>query len=80
MFERGLTPIDVRGALETAETITDYPDDLPYPSRLVLGWSGDTPLHVVVATDTTDRKLIIITVYVPNADEWGSDLRTRRPR
>ena len=72
-------PIEVRNALESGETINDYPDDHPYPGRLVLGWSGDTPLHVVVATDTEDEKLIIITVYVPNSEEWGPDLRTRRP-
>ena len=47
MFERGLTANDVSAALAAGETIADYPTDSPYPSRLVLGWVGGRPLHVV---------------------------------
>ena len=28
---------EVRNVIQTGETIEDYPDDFPYPSRLVLG-------------------------------------------
>lgn len=80
MFERQLMPDDVRNALESGEPIEDYPDDQPYPSRLVLGWTGETPLHVVVATNVLERKLIIVTVYVPDPERWSADLRTRRPQ
>lgn len=27
----------------------DYPDDTPYPSRLLLGWHNNRPLNIVVA-------------------------------
>jgi len=37
MFERGVTQEDVRHVLATGETIERYPDDQPYPSRLILG-------------------------------------------
>ena len=34
MFERGITEEDVAHVLSTGEVIEEYPDDLPYPSRL----------------------------------------------
>ena len=47
MFQRGISEDIVRRALETTQTIQEYPDDQPYPSRLVLGWHGTQPLHMV---------------------------------
>lgn len=47
MFERGLSVSDVRQALESGVIIEDYPEDLPYPSRLVLGRVGSRAIHVV---------------------------------
>jgi hypothetical protein len=49
MFERGIAEADVQSVLSEGEEIAGYPDDLPYPSRLLFGWRGDRPLHVVVA-------------------------------
>ena len=49
MFERAITKENVRQALATGKTIEAYPEDQPYPSRLVLGWAGTRPIHVVVA-------------------------------
>ena len=56
MFERGLTVDGVRRVLESGETIEDYPEDLPYPSRLVLGLVGDRAIHVVGADTPDDEK------------------------
>lgn len=42
MFQRHISEQEVRHALETGETIETYTEDSPYPSRLVLGWSGVT--------------------------------------
>jgi hypothetical protein len=47
MFQHGIDEGDVRRVLEAAETIKSYPDDTPYPSRLVLGWLDARPIHVV---------------------------------
>jgi len=44
-----------------------YPDDTPYPSRLLLGWRGDKPLHVVAAYNAQDDEQIVITVYEPDS-------------
>jgi hypothetical protein len=38
MFRRGVSVEAIRQVLATGETIERYPDDTPYPSRLVLGW------------------------------------------
>lgn len=56
---------DVRYVLEQGETIKNYPDDMPYPSRLVLGWREARPLHVVAADDTEGDRTFVITVYKP---------------
>jgi len=38
MFQRGINEKDVREVLKNGETIEERPDDLPYPSRLMLGF------------------------------------------
>ena len=78
MFERGVTPEDVRHVLKTGETIETYPEDMPYPSRLVLGWKATRPLHVVVADNAEAREAIVITVYEPGPDEWEPGFRRRK--
>ena len=37
MFERGITEKDIQVILKNGKTIKSYPDDMPYPSRLVPG-------------------------------------------
>ena len=80
MFERGISDDDVRHALANGETIEDYPDDTPFPSRLVLVWRGPRPLHVVVATDPQAGEDIVVSVYEPSLDQWGPGFRKRRRR
>ena len=77
MFERGISPADVVHVLAIGETVTDYPDDIPYPSRLLLGWSRGRPIHVVAADNPVDRETIVITVYEPDPEVWDSSF-TRR--
>ena len=77
MFERRITVEDVRYALETGEVIEEYPDDTPYPSRLILGCYRGRAIHVVAANNSIDREIIIITVYEPDPSEWDSDCRKR---
>lgn len=78
MFERNISREDVRAVLATGEVIREYPDDTPYPSRLILGWRGKRPLHVVAADNHTARETIIITVYQPDPDQWGPDFRSKK--
>ena len=80
MFERNISDGDVKIALKSGSTIEDYPDDTPYPSRLILGFSQGKPLHVVYADNHDSNERIIITVYEPNLVLWDADLKTRKKR
>lgn len=50
--------------------IQDYPEDKPYPIRLVLGWRGSTPIHVVAADSPEGDETFVITVYEPTLERW----------
>jgi hypothetical protein len=78
MFERRISVDDVRDVITNGETIEKYPDDTPYPSRLMLGWPTDRPLHVVVADNTQDNETIVITAYQPDAAQWEVGFKRRR--
>ncbi len=78
MFERLINAEGVRHVLETGEVSENYPADKPYPSRLVLGWRGQRPLHVVAAHNARDEQTIVITVYEPSPYEWEDDFRRRK--
>lgn len=78
MFLRQINDADVRFALNTGEEIESYPDDEPYPSRLVLGWVAGRPVHVVAADNDEDDETFVITVYEPTSDLWEPDFKRRR--
>ena len=78
MFARSISVQDVRHVLATGETVENYPDDHPYPSRLILGWCGSRPLHVVAAHNAAAQETMVITAYEPNVDLWEPDFRRRR--
>lgn len=64
--------------LETGEMIQDYPEDKPYPSRLVLGWRGSAPIPVVAADSTESDETFVITVYEPTLDLWETGFRKKK--
>lgn len=78
MVERRISEDDVRAVLETGEVVENYPDAAPYPARLLFGWTGGRPLHVVCAEDAEGGHTFIITVYEPDEGEWGAGFRKRR--
>jgi len=77
MFERGISVDDVRAVIAQSETIQAYPDDKPYPSKLLLGWIGSRPVHVVVAEDASDGILIGVTAYEPDPVHWDSEFKRK---
>jgi len=77
MFERSLKTDDILEVIRGGEEITGYPNDMPYPSVLLLGFVGQTPVHVVIAR-ASDDACHVITTYVPSLDLWNDDFRTRR--
>ena len=80
MFERGIGRDEVLAVIAQAETIAEYADDKPYPSRLLLGSAGTKPLHVVLAFSEGDGVCIVVTVYEPDRDNWSEGFRERKIR
>lgn len=79
MFSRGVDVADVRAVLETGSVVEGYPDDEPHPSKLILAFVDERPLHVVAAFDADRNETIVITVYRPSPSRWNSTFRRRRP-
>ena len=78
MFQRQIGSEDVRRALDEGEVVADYPEDKPYPSKLVLGHAGSRPLHIVVAYNKADNEKIVVTVYEPEPGKWDADFRRKK--
>jgi hypothetical protein len=70
MFQRRVSVAEIRAIVEHGEAIEDRPDDLPYPSRLLLGAADGRWLHVVVADDVAAMTTIVVTVYEPDPGLW----------
>ena len=78
MFERHISIKMVLSALETGETIEDYSSEMTEPSRLILGFQGKRPFHVVTSENSDTDQITIITVYVPDPDKWHKNFKSRR--
>ena len=78
MFERRVAIKKVLGAIKTGEIIEDYSSETPEPSHLILGFQGKRPFHVVTSENLETNETTVITVYVPDADRWKKDARSRR--
>ncbi len=80
MFERSISPEDVREITESGEIIHDYPDDNPYSSKLILGYIGNRPIHLVLGYNKAEQTCIAITVYEPSRDVWEDNFKEKRNR
>ena len=69
---------EVFESTESYEIIESYPEDKYLPSYLVWATSGRGAFHVLVAADLDGDNVRIVTAYRPNADEWESDLKSRK--
>lgn len=79
MFERNISAKKVAQTLRTGETIEDYSSEMPEPSRLILGFQGKRPFHIVTSENPEADETTIITVYLPDPNQWTKDSRNRRP-
>ena len=77
MIERGITVADVRDVLENGELIEEYKSDSP-PRYLMLGWSGQKPIHVVGEDDPAAGETTVVTAYEPDIKCWKAGFRERR--
>jgi hypothetical protein len=78
MFERDISAKKISQALQSGETIEDYTAEMPEPGRLILGFQGKRPFHVVTSENPEINETTIITVYHPDSDKWTKDSRRRR--
>jgi hypothetical protein len=78
MFERQISVRSVSRALYSGETIEDYSSEMPEPSRLILGFQGKRPIHVVVSENQKTNEITIITVYIPDPGKWHQGFKSRR--
>jgi hypothetical protein len=79
MFERNISVNWLLRAIESEETIEDYSSEMPDPSRLILGFQGKRPFHVVCTENLQAKLITIITVYIHEPARWSKDFRRRRP-
>jgi hypothetical protein len=80
ILERGIRIDEIHGATHAPTVVEEYPDDEPYPSRLVLGWVGGRPLHIVLAGPTVAGDTILVTLYEPALEWWEPGFVRRRPK
>ena len=78
MFERDVSVRNVSQALFSGETIEDYSAEMPEPSRLILGFQGKRPFHIVTSENRETNETTIITVYLPDPGKWNKDFRRRK--
>jgi hypothetical protein len=78
MFKRNISVAQVKFAINSGEEIRSYADDKPYPSKLLLVFENEVPLHVVIALNNEEKKCIVVTAYHPETAVWMTDFKTRR--
>ena len=76
--ECGIKRADVIAAVQNGEIIEQYPNDMPFPSYLILGFSvTGIPLHVVCGFNP-GVACCMITAYYPSMETWETDYKTRK--
>ncbi len=78
MNQRRIDSEELIKVILDCDIVEKYDDDRPFPSFLLLGYSNNRPLHVVLSYDSDSESIFIITVYEPSAALWESDFKTRR--
>jgi hypothetical protein len=78
MFAREITVQKVRSVVERGEPIEDYSAEMMEPSRLILGFQGRRPLHVVTSENHEANEITIVTAYLPSPERWDKDFKSRR--
>ena len=78
MFQRGISPDVIERIAQEGSIIATYPDDKPYPSKLMLGFDGVRPIHIVMAVESETKEYVIVTVYQPDPALWDETYSRRR--
>ena len=78
MTADAISVADALSVINHSDIIKNYPDDRPYPSRLMLLVLAGRPLHVVAATDDQSGLTYLITAYVADPTLWEDDFKRRK--
>lgn len=77
LLQRQIALSDIEAALLSGEVIELYPEDYPYPSCLILGFTvKNTAIHIVCGVSETE--LWLITAYYPDKTEWTDGFKRRK--
>lgn len=77
LVQRNISMQDVVSAIMGGEIIEDYPEDYPYPSCLIIGYTiSKKTIHVVCGVG--ESEVWLITAYYPNKEKWYDDCKTRK--
>jgi hypothetical protein len=60
------------------ELIESYPQDKYLPSFLVRGEADGIVFHAHIATDVDGGNVRVVTMYLPDLNEWDEGCRVRR--
>ena len=80
ILERGIRIDEIVTATRAPTVLEEHPKDEPYPTRLVLGWAGSRPLHLVLAGPAPAGDTILVTLYEPDLERWEQGFLNRRPK
>ncbi len=79
MVEQNISFEELDEVFLDMELVETYPEDTPFPSCLVLGYTKQRePLHLVYAVDEIEEKVYIITIYKPDQRKWQKDYKRRK--
>ena len=78
MFERKVFVRNVLQALRSGVTVEDYSSEMPEPGRLILGFQGKHPFHIVTSENPEMNEVTIVTVYIPDPHKWDKNFKGRR--
>ena len=78
MFERKVSVRNVSQALGSGVTVEDYSSEMPEPGRLILGFQGKHPFHIVTSENPEMNEVTIVTVYIPDPGKWDKSFKGRR--
>ncbi len=78
MFERKVSIKQVKEASNTGTTIEDYSSEMSEPARLILGFQGRRPFHMVISENPETKVITLITVYLPDPEKWNKSFKVRK--
>jgi hypothetical protein len=76
--ERRLTREVLRRAIPTLEIIETNPEDKYLPSFLMRGEVPEFVFHALIATDVEGYNIRVVTLYLPDPNQWEENGRKRR--